>query len=150
MHLRFLYLGYRIFAFIFRPLHLGVRVMMVRDGKVFLVRQSYRDGWFMPGGGLKRGETIEQAARREAREESGAELGNLRLVGIYTSFDLHTTDHNALFACDEFDFTGKPDSEIAESGFFSLEDLPEGLMPGHRRRIEAYLKHENFPSFGEW
>jgi len=150
MLLRFLYIGYRIFAYIFRPLHFGVRVMMVRDGKVFLVRQSYRHGWFMPGGGLKRGETIEQAARREAREESGAELGEMRLIGIYTSFPLRTTDHNALFACDEFEFTGRPDGEIAESGFFSLDDLPQGLMSGHRRIIEAYLKGENFPPFGEW
>ena len=37
--------------------------MMIQDDKVWLVRQTYIPGWFMPGGGLKRGETLEQAAQ---------------------------------------------------------------------------------------
>ena len=40
------------------------------DGAVLLVRLSYRNSWGLPGGLLKRGETPEDAARREVREES--------------------------------------------------------------------------------
>ena len=68
MYIRLLYFAYRIYCFLFRPVRMGVRVMMIRDNKVTLVRQTYMPGWFMPGGGLKRGETLEQAARREAFE----------------------------------------------------------------------------------
>jgi len=150
MFIRFLYFGYRIFTFLFRPVRMGVRVMMIRNGDVFLIRQTYRDGWFMPGGGVKRHETIEQAARREAREESGAELGEMKLIGIYTSFDEHKTDHSVLFTCEDFEFIGKSDNEIAESGFFSAENLPGGLMPGHRRKIEAYLNHQELSNHGIW
>src|SRR5436190_19147948 len=40
------------------------------DGAVLLVRLSYRNSWGLPRGLLKRGETPQQAARREAKEES--------------------------------------------------------------------------------
>jgi len=150
MKLRFLYLGYRIFLFIFRPIRMGVRVMMIQNNKVLLVRQTYVSGWFMPGGGIKRGETLDQAARREAREETGAELGDIQLMGAYTNFKEMKTDHNIVFACTDFTMSGKHDSEIAEIRFFELDQLPEGLWPGHRRRLEEYQAGMAHPQFGEW
>jgi len=48
------------------------------DGALLLVRQSYRKGWAVPGGLLKRGETPEDAARREVLEEVGLDI---ELVG---------------------------------------------------------------------
>ncbi len=150
MKIRFLYFGFRIFLFIFRPISMGVRVMMIQDNKVLLVRQTYVTGWFMPGGGLRRGETLDQAARREAREETGAELGELQLVGAYTNFKEMRTDHNILFKCTDFTVSGKHDDEIAEVRFFELGKLPEGLWPGHRRRLEEYRDGMAHPQFGEW
>ena len=48
------------------------------DGAVLLVRLSYRNSWGLPGGLLKRGETPEQAALREVKEESTLDV---ELVG---------------------------------------------------------------------
>jgi 8-oxo-dGTP pyrophosphatase MutT (NUDIX family) len=129
---------------------MGVRVMMIQDGKVLLIRQTYMPGWFMPGGGLKRGETLEQAARREAKEETGAELGEIRLLGAYTSFRDWKTDHNLVFVCEDYTIKGKPDGEIAEVRYFALNELPEGLWPGHIRRVQEYLSGKTTPQFGEW
>ncbi len=81
MFIRILYFGFRVYCFIFRPIRMGVRVMMLQDGRVWLVRQTYMPGWFMPGGGIKKSETLDEAARREAREETGAELGELNFNG---------------------------------------------------------------------
>lgn len=148
--IRLLYLGYRIYSFIFRPKTLGVRIMLIQNGQVLLVRQTYMAGWFMPGGGVKRGETLEETARREAREEIGAEMAGLRLLGAYTHFGEHKSDHNALFLCTDFTVSGKQDQEIAELRFFPLDALPEGLMPGHRRRLEEYRAGVDIPQFGEW
>jgi 8-oxo-dGTP pyrophosphatase MutT (NUDIX family) len=148
--MRLLYLGFRIYCFIFRPKALGVRVMLIRDGQVLLVRQTYIPGWYMPGGGVNRGETLEQAARREAYEEIGAQMGMLTLLGVYTHFGEHKSDHNALFHCTDFTFNEKHDSEIAEVRFFPLDALPEGLMTGHRRRLEEYRSGVTIPQFGEW
>jgi 8-oxo-dGTP pyrophosphatase MutT (NUDIX family) len=148
--LRLVYLAYKVYCFIFRPLTLGVRVMLIQDGQVLLVRHTYIDGWFMPGGGVKRGETLEQAARREAYEEVGAKLNQISLMGAYSNFIELKSDHNILFFSNDFTWNGRHDSEIAEVCFFPLDKLPEKLWPGHRLRLEEYragLKHEQF---GEW
>jgi 8-oxo-dGTP pyrophosphatase MutT (NUDIX family) len=148
--IRLLYFGFRIYCFIFRPKTLGVRIMLIQNGQVLLIRQTYIPGWFMPGGGVKRGETLEKTARREAREEVGAEMGEISLLGAYTYFGEHKSDHNALFLCTNFTFSGQQDKEIAEVRFFPLDALPEGLLPGHRRRLEEFRAGVSIPQFGEW
>jgi 8-oxo-dGTP pyrophosphatase MutT (NUDIX family) len=150
MWYRFLFLGYRVYCFIFRPILVGVRVMMIQNDQALLVSQTYLPGWYMPGGGVKRGETLEQAARREAREEVGADLGKIKLIGMYTIFEGFKTDHNVLFLCRDFTIHGKPDGEIAQARFFDLNDLPDGLMPGHRRRLEEFRAGIESPQFGTW
>ena len=150
MYIRLLYFAFRVYCFLFRPVRMGVRVMMIRDNKVTLVRQTYMPGWFMPGGGLKRGETLEQAARREAFEETGAELGEMTLMGAYTNFKDWKTDHNLVFVCHDFKITGKHDKEIAEMGMFPLDNLPQGTWPGHVRRLQEYQAGQPNPQFGEW
>ena len=150
MLLRLLYIGFRIYCFIFRPILIGVRTMMIQDNKVWLVRHTYIPGWFMPGGGLKRGETLEQAARREVFEETGAQLGEVALMGVYTSFRDWKTDHGIVFICRDFKITGQPDGEIAEVQAFSLDDLPQDLWPSHRLRLQEYTAGIPQPQFGEW
>jgi ADP-ribose pyrophosphatase YjhB (NUDIX family) len=155
--LRLSYLLYKVYLFIVRPLTLGVRVMMIKDGSVLLVRQTYMEGWFMPGGGMRRGETFEQGARREAREEVGAELKSLACLGAYSNFREWKSDHNILFLSDDFTLSGGHDREIAEVRFFPLDSLPSRLWPGHRRRLEEYREGglrrtagSTFLYFGEW
>lgn len=150
MYIHILYFFYRVYCFIFRPVRMGVRVMMIKDNKVTLVRQTYMPGWFMPGGGLKRGETLDEAAKREAFEETGAELGELILMGAYTNFKEWKTDHCVVFVCHDFKVTGKPDKEIAELNSFPLDQLPVGIWAGHVRRLEEYKMGKTNPQFGEW
>jgi 8-oxo-dGTP pyrophosphatase MutT (NUDIX family) len=148
--LRLLYLAYNVYCFIFRPLTLGVRVMLIKDGQVLLVRHTYIDGWFMPGGGVKRKETLEQAARREAYEEVGAKLNQISLMGAYSNFIELKSDHNILFFSNDFTWNGLHDSEIAEVCLFPLDKLPEKLWPGHRLRLEEYQAGLKPEQFGEW
>lgn len=145
--------GYRLlraFQFVFRPVTLGVRVMMIKDGNVLLVRHTYIPGWAFPGGAVNRGETLDMAARREAREETGAELHSLSLVGAYTNFKEWKSDHNVLFLSTDFTLGGKSDNEIAELRMFPLDDLPEGTWAGHRARLAEFLSRTDCPQFGEW
>ncbi len=150
MLFRLLYLGFRVYCFIFRPIRIGVRTMMIQDNKVWLVRHTYIPGWFMPGGGVKRNETLEGAARREAFEETGAQLGEVTLMGAYTSFADWKTDHGIVFICKDFTISGRPDGEIAEVRTFSLNELPRDLWPSHRLRLQEYAAGLPQPQFGEW
>jgi 8-oxo-dGTP diphosphatase len=54
-----------------RPRHEGAVVAVYVDDRVLLVRSSYRAGWDLPGGGVRRKEAPEAAARRELAEEIG-------------------------------------------------------------------------------
>lgn len=148
--LRWAYRLYSVYVFLIRPVTLGTRIMMVRNGEVLLVRHTYIDGWYLPGGAVDRAETLDAAARREACEETGAELHDLRLVGAYTNFREWKSDHNMLFLSTDFTLSGKPDHEIAEMRFFPMKELPADMSPGHRRRIEEYLAGTTSPQFGEW
>ena len=126
--------GLRWQSRIFQPVTLGVRVLLIRDGDVLLVRHTYRPGWFLPGGGVKRRERLANAARREAMEEAGASLGALTLVGVYEN----ESDHVALFAATEFAVTGEHDEEIASVEWFAIDALPLDVSPGTRARIAEY------------
>jgi ADP-ribose pyrophosphatase YjhB (NUDIX family) len=145
-----MYLGFKIYCFIFRPVRIGVRVMMIQNNKVWLVRHTYVPGWYMPGGGAKRGETLANATRREALEETGAQLGEINLMGTYTNFAESKTDHSIVFICREFAIVGKSDGEIAEVGAFSLDELPADVYPSHRQRLDEYRVGKAIPQFGEW
>jgi len=148
--LRILYWVYQVYVFLFRPVTYGVRALLVKEGRVLLVRHTYRSGWHLPGGGIKRGETVETAARREVREETGAEMGKVKFMGIFSNLESYASGHNILFACEDFSVTGRPDGEIAEARFFARNELPADMFPGHRRKIEEYLGGGISSNLGIW
>ena len=147
---KFLYSIYRLQWVVTRPITLGVRILLVKDGQVLLVKPSYQNGWYLIGGGIKRNETLEQAARREAKEEVGAELGQLELSGIFTLFYESKNDHIAVFTCTDFTVKGKTDFEIEQFRFFPFNSLPADIAPGHQRRIQEYFGNQPGPKYGYW
>ena len=86
---KFLYSIYRRWHQFRGPrITVGVRALVVDDaGRVCLVRHTYRDGWFLPGGGVKVGESLVDAMSRELAEETGIELPESprRVLGVYSS-----------------------------------------------------------------
>ncbi|WP_417691032.1 NUDIX domain-containing protein [Roseibium sp.] len=123
---------------------LGVRVLVVDSERqeILLVRHTYLRGWYLPGGGVERGETIAEAAVREVREELGVNLsGAPDLMGIYLNRKGLGRDHVALLLASSWASGNKyleANEEIAEARVFSLNGLPEDLSPASRARIEAY------------
>ena len=123
---------------------LGVRAIIVdSEGRVLLVRHTYVPGWYLPGGGVEVGETMQQALEKELRQEVSVRLdGVAELVGIYLNIKLSRRDHVGLYIC-RYWYQSEPPGpniEIAESGFFALDDLPEATTPGTRARLAEVLQ----------
>lgn len=73
-----------------RPL-VGAGALMVRRGKVLLVRRKNppnRGRWTVPGGLVELGESVEEAARREVKEELGVRAEVERLFDVTTYVEL--------------------------------------------------------------
>ncbi|WP_083936294.1 NUDIX hydrolase [Nocardiopsis ganjiahuensis] len=73
------------------PLHsVSVTGVVVRpaDGRVLVIKRSDDGRWVPPGGVLELGETPEECAVREVREETGVEVKPLRLTGVYKNMKL--------------------------------------------------------------
>ena len=131
---------YLLFARLSRGMTVGVRGAVLDDAnRIFLVKHTYVPGWYLPGGGVDPGETVEAALARELMEEGNIKIiGRPELLGVYLNKEASTRDHVAFFAVRGFERTGpRPrDREIAECGFFPLDALPDDATLGTRRRID--------------
>lgn len=127
-----------------RPMTLGVRAMLIDEtgGRIFLIRHTYVPGWQMPGGGVETGETLREALDKELMEEGNIRLtSSPQLFHVYFNRRTSRRDHIILFICRAFEQTSPrlPDHEIAESGFFPLNALPDGTTRATRARIAEVL-----------
>jgi 8-oxo-dGTP pyrophosphatase MutT (NUDIX family) len=126
-----------------------VRALVLdHDGRVFLIKHSYVDGWHLPGGGVEAGETILEALARELQEEGNIEIvGTPALQGVFYHPLYSNRDHVALFIVRDFRQLAppQPNHEIIAHGFFALDALPPGTTRGTRARIAEAL-HGAAPS----
>lgn len=126
-----------------RGMTLGVRaVVLDADNRVFLVRHTYVSGWYLPGGGVEVGQTFHEAMLRELMEEGRIEvLGEPDLLGVYLNSHVSPRDHVAVYVVRQFrqDRAPEPNREIAETGFFALDALPDDTTEGTRLRLAEVL-----------
>jgi len=87
----------RAYWWVWRPVVLGVRVLVTDGNRVLFVKHSYRDGWFLPGGMPEPGESLVATACREVREETGIAVRDVTLLGIYSSLAAPESNHVAVF-----------------------------------------------------
>jgi ADP-ribose pyrophosphatase YjhB (NUDIX family) len=125
---------------------LGVRGLVLdRDGRVALVLHTYLDGWYLPGGGVQRGESYDRALARELSEEIGLAAFRIeRMLGVYHDTVTLKDDHVVAYVVrvDTSAPTLKTADpfEIQAVEWFALDGLPEDLSPATTRRIAEFKK----------
>jgi ADP-ribose pyrophosphatase YjhB (NUDIX family) len=133
------------------PRTVGIRGLVVDEqGRVLLVHHTYGpDLWHLPGGGVKRRESLVAALYRELREEAGIIVtGHVRLLGAYSSLVEGKSDHIAVFVVEQYSRQESDSGEIAAAEFFAVDALPPGASPATRRRLDEW--RANGPQTFDW
>ena len=132
-----------------QSLRLSVSAVVWRDGgrrELLLMQRADNAHWGLPGGYVEPGESVEQAAAREVREETGVQVEVGRLVGVYSDPAAMVIAYpdgrrvHAVNLCFEAapiaaGVATTPDETLA-TGYFAWDALPEPLVPIHKVRIE--------------
>lgn len=114
------------------------------SGRVLLQRRGEAGGpWGLPGGALELGETLEAAAVRETREETGLEVRTEELLGVYTG-PLHTYANGdvvqavvvVLTATQIGGQLSADGSETVDLRWFEIDDLPTPIFGPHEPMLD--------------
>lgn len=127
------------------PLILGAAGAIIEDsdGKILLVKRCDCGKWGVPGGLMNFGETIEQAAVREVKEETGLDAECVELLGMYTGYlsrDGLSQPLTAIFTARAVGGELYCDlKETAEIGYFGRDELPEIYCRQHEDIVSDYF-----------
>lgn len=128
-----------------RPLILPGSVVIILNADNELLLQHRLDGtWGLPGGIMELGESLEETARREVKEETGLDVGSLKLLNVFSGKDYYLKVPNgdelysvtAVYLTNEA--SGTIDVDKKESiavQYFSVNALPENLSSGTQNYI---------------
>ena len=121
-------------------------VVPSEEGEVLLIRRAsdpFEGQWALPGGFVEVGETLEEAAVREAEEETGLKVELVRLVGVYSDPDRDPRGHNVSCAYLARAPEGEPQgaSDAAEASF--IDPASVELAFDHAKIIAGALAEKD-------
>ena len=128
------------------PAHpvVGVGAVVVRDGKALIIKRAHepRKGeWSLPGGLLELGESLQDAARREIKEETGLDI---EVGPVIETFDrVHRDDHGRIryhfvivdFVCSSTDGDAVPGSDADGVAWVGADDIDDYQVNDHAKAV---------------
>jgi ADP-ribose pyrophosphatase YjhB (NUDIX family) len=109
---------------------IGVGIAIIEDRKILLTKRKDFPVWCIPGGHLSLGESILEAAIREAREETGLEISIQHMVGVYSM--PHKWENGSCEIIFKAKAIGgkllRESNETVNAGFFSRDEFPEDMI----------------------
>lgn len=129
--------------------------LIIREGRILFQRRSDNGKWGLIGGLVEMNETYEDAAVREAREETGLEIRPTSFLGIYHNHNMVWSNGDqahvigAYFIAEIVSGEPRVDEESLELRFFGTDEIPELFAEDHRAAIAAYLAGVRYPMLRE-
>ncbi|NOZ68676.1 MAG: NUDIX hydrolase [Deferribacteres bacterium] len=115
-------------------------IIEVEGGIVLVKRKNPPPGWAIPGGFVDYGESLEHAACREAREETGLDINLVRQFHTYSDPGRDPRHHtvSTIFIATA---SGKPEAgdDAKEARVFTRDNLPDDIAFDHRQILEDYF-----------
>jgi len=131
----------------------GFGILVLKDDKVLLGRRhedpnkadsefKSSDEWCMPGGKLEWGETFEEGAKRELKEETGLDVELEDLEVICVNSDMNEHAHFVTIGLIAKKFLGEPQvlepDEITQWNFFGMDELPKNFYFPSEKVLNNY------------
>ena len=133
----------------------AVHLFLLRGGDVLLLRRwntGYEDGKYsVVAGHVEEGETVTQAAIREAREEVGVQLkvNDLEVVGVmHRKSNDERVDFFLMATTWSGELTNMEEDKCDDVTWFSLTALPQNVIPYVRRALENYQSGVRYEEYG--
>ena len=104
------------------------------DNKIILIkRKNVPYGWAIPGGFVDEGESLEQAAKREAKEETSLNIKLIEQFFTYSNPERDKRQHTISTVFIARIISGDPHAEddAQDIGWFSMDTLPVPIAFGH-------------------
>ena len=119
-----------------------VDIIIEISGSIVLIkRKNPPYGWAIPGGYIDYGESAEAAAIREAKEETGLDIENLRQFHAYSD-PKRDPRHHTISIVFIAQAKGKPwaSDDAADIGIFTRNSLPQPLAFDHAKILDDYFE----------
>lgn len=105
-----------------------------------MVKHTYQSHWYLPGGGVKKGESAKEAIIRELKEEVGIiPTEEPQLFGIYFHTYMGVYDYPIIFIIKRFTSAKASSPEIEQIAWYDYNKLPDMVSPGTKRRLDEYF-----------
>lgn len=115
-------------------------IIRYKNGIILIKRKNPPEGWALPGGFVDYGETLEHAAIREAKEETGLDVKLIRQFHTYSTPDRDPRFHTISTV---FIATAKGKAKAGDDakdiGIFKKEELPDNIAFDHRKILDDYF-----------
>lgn len=113
----------------------------IGDRIVLIERRNFPPGWAIPGGFVEVGERVEDAAVREAREETSLEVELRALLGVYSRPDRDPRGHTiSVVYVGRARGEPRADDDAKGVGLFAPDALPAPLAFDHAEILADYLR----------
>ena len=118
-------------------------IIELAGGIVLIKRKNPPPGWALPGGFIEYNESAEDAALREAQEETGLVCRNLKQFHAYSAPDRDPRRHTiSIVFTAQATGTPRADSDAADIGVFNSKNLPQPLAFDHSQILEDYFNRK--------